>query len=288
MPLTPKLRNALRDAKPLPRYMPGKDKSISRADIQAGKQLPRRFGPPRPRPGRPPDSIAKVLGARKPPRMGAPRTNPITPPGGWQERYPAPTRGSLSDPITDTLSGQPAPAQTPQLLTPPAAPASPSGPQLARPVSNAGTNGSNARYFVGPGSGLRWSDERGAWTDGVYFYDMNGLSLDRPDAYVAGLGPANESERYDPWSGRSPSIGGPAPAPSQSPLAALLGTQRAQPSAGADTLAGLLGGGETTPAFDGMGDLPPGYEQLPDELLALIRSLIGQRTRQAPPVGSVL
>lgn len=260
----------------------------------------RRIGPPRPRPGRPPDSIAKVLGARKPPRMGAPptnplrppaarpRSNPITPPGGWQERYPAPTRGSLADPITDTLSGQPAPAQTPQLLTPPAVPASPPGPQLARPVSNAGTNGSNARYFVGPGSGLRWSDERGAWTDGVYFYDVNGLSLDRPDAYVAGLGPANESERYDPFTGRSPAVGDPAPAPSRTPLAALLGTQRAQPSAGRDTLAGLLGGGEMTPALDGMGDLPPGYEQLPDELLALIRSLIGQRTRQAPPAGSVL
>lgn len=90
---------------------------------------------------------------------------------------------------------------------------------LAIPVANPGTNGSNMRYWIGPGSGLI-RGERG-WTDGTYWYDDNGLSLDRPDIPVPGLGPANESERYDVYSGRSPlgdprrRLAPPPPAPPQ-------------------------------------------------------------------------
>lgn len=73
---------------------------------------------------------------------------------------------------------------------------------LAVPVSNPGTNGSNARYYLG--NLQRLPD--GTYTDGTYRYDSNGLSLDRPDSVVAGLPPANESEGYDIW--QLPSGGG--------------------------------------------------------------------------------
>lgn len=87
---------------------------------------------------------------------------------------------------------------------------------LAIPVSNPGTNGSNMRYWVGPGSGLT-RGERG-WTDGTYWYDDNGLSLDRPDSPLAGLAPANESERYDVYSGRGRIPPQAAPPPQQHDL----------------------------------------------------------------------
>jgi hypothetical protein len=72
---------------------------------------------------------------------------------------------------------------------------------LAKPVANPGSNGSNMRYQVPPGTS-------GNWTDGVYWYDANGLSLDRPDQPVAGLPPANESESYNVYTGEVKSGGG--------------------------------------------------------------------------------
>lgn len=81
------------------------------------------------------------------------------------------------------------------------------GGGLAKPVANPGTNGSNMRYYVGPGSGLQRLPN-GDWTDGQYTYDPNGLSRDRPDAPVAGLPPANESESYDVYTGQVKGGGG--------------------------------------------------------------------------------
>lgn len=67
---------------------------------------------------------------------------------------------------------------------------------LAQQTTNPGSNGSNARYSL---AGLR-RGERG-WTDGTYWYDDNGLSLDRPDSYVPGLAAANELDGRDPTQG---------------------------------------------------------------------------------------
>lgn len=53
---------------------------------------------------------------------------------------------------------------------------------LAPQVYNPGRAGQNARYDI---RGLQ-RGERG-FTDGVYWYDENGLSLDRPDSIVEGL-----------------------------------------------------------------------------------------------------
>lgn len=83
----------------------------------------------------------------------------------------------------------------------------PGGGGLAKQVSNPGTNGSNARYHVGPGSGMTQLPN-GDWTDGVYTYDQNGLSRDRPDSVQPGLPPANESEGYDVYTGQVKSGGG--------------------------------------------------------------------------------
>ena len=83
----------------------------------------------------------------------------------------------------------------------------PGGGGLAKQVSNPGTNGSNARYHVGPGSGMSQLPN-GNWTDGVYEYDSNGLSLNRPDSVQPGLPPANESESYDVYTGAVKSGGG--------------------------------------------------------------------------------
>lgn len=170
-----------------------------------------------------------------------------TPRGPWQNVDPVPERGSLANPFTDSMAPKP------------------QGPQLARPVSNAGSNGSNARYYIGPGSGLQ-RGERG-WTDGVYWYDENGLSLDRPDAHVEGLGPANESERYDPWSGR-----GALPMAPQAPSApAQAGPQVPR---GVEFARGLLEAGQqrTQPAagFDSGQDDPQ------SSLAALLQALLGR------------
>lgn len=156
----------------------------------------------------------------------------------------------------------------------PAKPAPP--PQLARPVSNAGNNGSNARYYIGPGSGLT-RGERG-WTDGVYWYDDNGLSLDRPDAYVEGLGPANESERYDPWSGRGAlPIAPPAPsAPAQA---------RPQIPRGLEFSRGLLAAGQSQePAgMDAAQQLAGDGGDPQSSLASLLQALLGKVPGRSAP-----
>lgn len=81
------------------------------------------------------------------------------------------------------------------------------GPSLAMPVANPGSRGQNMRYYLGNLSRL----DDGSYSDGVYRYDSNGLSLDRPDAPVGGLPPADESERWSIW--RPPSLGGGVPPP---------------------------------------------------------------------------
>lgn len=65
---------------------------------------------------------------------------------------------------------------------------------LARPVANPGRSGQNMRYAL---TGLQRGDR--GYTDGVYWYDENGLSLDRPDSPIAGLPGADESERWNVW-----------------------------------------------------------------------------------------
>ncbi len=75
---------------------------------------------------------------------------------------------------------------------------------LARQTYNPGTNFSNARYDV---RNLQ-RGERG-FTDGQFWYDENGLSLDRPDAVVQGLRPANQMDDRAAWdSGIGPGGGG--------------------------------------------------------------------------------
>lgn len=64
---------------------------------------------------------------------------------------------------------------------------------LAPQVYNPGRAGQNARYDI---RGLQ-RGERG-WTDGVYWYDDNGLSLDRPDSFVEGLRGA-DNMNDDQW-----------------------------------------------------------------------------------------
>lgn len=77
---------------------------------------------------------------------------------------------------------------------------------LAQQVANA-TDRGDARYYVGPGSGL--TESGGVYSDGTYHYDSNGLSLDRPNSYVPGIGNASDSDSYNVWTGQaSPSGGG--------------------------------------------------------------------------------
>lgn len=76
----------------------------------------------------------------------------------------------------------------------------------AKQIANA-TDRGDARYFVGPGSGLQ-DVGNGYWSDGTYTYDSNGLSTNRPNAYVPGIGSASDSASFDPWSGASSAAGG--------------------------------------------------------------------------------
>ena len=76
----------------------------------------------------------------------------------------------------------------------------------ARQIANA-TDRGDARYYVGPGSGLQDAGN-GYWTDGTYTYDSNGLSTNRPNAYVSGIGSASDSASFDPWTGASSPAGG--------------------------------------------------------------------------------
>lgn len=78
---------------------------------------------------------------------------------------------------------------------------------LAPQIANPGNNGSNARYNV---AGLTFDQGRGAYTDGTYFYDSNGLSLDRPDRFVSGL-PAANANYEDYWRSRGGFPGGASP-----------------------------------------------------------------------------
>jgi len=167
------------------------------------------------------------------------------------------SQGDLAQALVGGQGGE-HPIEIPDFPQPPTSPALPppppqQGPQLARPVSNAGSNGSNARYFVGPGSGLQRGTHEGRelLTDGVYWYDENGLSWDRPDSNVAGLGPANESENYDPWSGRGAQAAPAPPRAAAGPRTSPYGTDFSKAlmggfsenSEGADFAGGLQGAG---------------------------------------------
>ncbi len=86
---------------------------------------------------------------------------------------------------------------------------------LARQTYNPGTNFQNARYDV---RNLQ-RGERG-FTDGQYWYDDNGLSLDRPDAMIQGLRPANQMDDRAAWDSGVSSPGGGGPSrPAQVPRA---------------------------------------------------------------------
>lgn len=76
----------------------------------------------------------------------------------------------------------------------------------ARQIANA-TDRGDAHYFVGPGSGLR-DLGNGYWTDETYTYDSNGLSTNRPNQYVPGIGSSDDSASFDPWTGRFTPVGG--------------------------------------------------------------------------------
>ena len=69
---------------------------------------------------------------------------------------------------------------------------------LAQPVANPGSRGQDMRYSL---QGLSQIGG-GVYTDGVYHYDSNGLSLDRPNAAVSGLPPADASESYNVQTGQ--------------------------------------------------------------------------------------
>lgn len=89
-----------------------------------------------------------------------------------------------------------------------AAPAPTDG--AAKQVSNKGTNGSDARFHVGPNSGLRRVD--GGWMDSNgSVFDDNGLwtgTGPNPTRDIPGLPPANESESYDVYTGQVKTGGG--------------------------------------------------------------------------------
>lgn len=90
---------------------------------------------------------------------------------------------------------------------------------VAKQVSNVGTNGSDARFFVGPNSGLRqvgdhWVDANGS------VFDSNGLWTGQgpnPTQYIPGLPPANQSESYNVYTGQTTGGGGSAPAGGPTP-----------------------------------------------------------------------
>lgn len=86
----------------------------------------------------------------------------------------------------------------------PSAPSASSGPRLAPQVFNQGSRGQDARYDV---SGLT-QVRPGVYSDGVYEYDENGLSLSaRPYQAISGLKPADEMDGANPW-GMAGSVGG--------------------------------------------------------------------------------
>lgn len=70
---------------------------------------------------------------------------------------------------------------------------------LAPPISNVGTQGQDARYDI---SGLP-QVRPGVYSDGVYEYDSNGLSLNRPNTFVPGLPGANDNGPGGPGAGQS-------------------------------------------------------------------------------------
>lgn len=75
---------------------------------------------------------------------------------------------------------------------------------LAPQVSNPGTQGQNARYNIRGLTQVR----PGVYSDGTYMYDSNGLSLNRPDTYVAGLPAANNNGPGGPGVGSGIGAGG--------------------------------------------------------------------------------
>ncbi len=76
----------------------------------------------------------------------------------------------------------------------------------AKQIANA-TDRGDARYYVGPGSGLT-NIGGGLYSDGTYTYDSNGLSLNRPNSFIPGIGSASDSASYDPWTGVASASGG--------------------------------------------------------------------------------
>lgn len=75
---------------------------------------------------------------------------------------------------------------------------------LAPQVSNPGTQGQNARYNIKGLTQIR----PGVYSDGTYQYDANGLSLNRPDTWVAGLPGANNNGPGGPGVGSGVAAGG--------------------------------------------------------------------------------
>jgi hypothetical protein len=91
-----------------------------------------------------------------------------------------------------------------------AGPAAPVRDGRAKQVSNVGTNGSDARFHVGPNSGL--TRVNGGWMDSAgSVFDDNGLWTGQgpnPTRVVPGLPPANQSEDYNVYTGEVKGGGG--------------------------------------------------------------------------------